>query len=115
MKLRMLLKSANVDPGLVEITSYANPRRSPRPGQKLERVRQIKTGREIDVDPATGEVFHEYLRGVLSIELCFVSDGEQPTSFDEVREWVEDYLKRGHATGYRRLDVTLEEVEGPGV
>lgn len=110
MKLRMLLKSANVDPGLVEITPYAG-RPERKPGDESVRLREVGTGRERDVNPKTGEVYHEYLRGVLSIELCFVSDGYQPTSFDDVRQWVEGHMKRNSVDGFPRLDVTIEEAQ----
>jgi hypothetical protein len=106
----MLLKSANVDPGLVEITPYAG-RPERKPGDESVRLREVGTGRERDVNPKTGEVYHEYLRGVLSIELCFVSDGYQPTSFDDVRQWVEGHMKRNSVDGFPRLDVTIEEAQ----
>lgn len=105
VKLRMLLKSASIDPGLVEITPFGAPR--PEPGRKLERIHQ--RDRELDVDPVTREVFHEYLRGILSIELTFTASGEQTTSsFDEVREWAERHMQSGLMP---LLDVTIDEVK----
>lgn len=86
-KLRMLLKDANVDPGLIEISS------------------------EGKVNPVTGEPIIEHIRGLLSISLTFVTSGDQGTStFDEVDEWVKDYFKRAMQGAYSLLDVTIEEV-----
>jgi hypothetical protein len=107
MKLRMLLKGVNADAGLVEITPFANRPKGPEP--KLTRRVDKQTGRTEDFEPVTGEVWHEYLRGVTSVSIELIASGDQTTPFDDVLEWA---AKRMQGPTYQLMDVSLEEASG---
>src|SRR5258708_6326625 len=94
MKLRMLLSGARCDPGLVEITPFFKSKKDE--PKHLERRVDPATGFTSDVDPETGEVFHEYLRGVTSISLTFEASGPQTSSFDDVVAWLTDHMQPGN-------------------